>query len=411
MQYKTISNRFTKKYKTKHPFVNAAMAFVGSTADLPAAVIKAGGMGTFAIGALTPESVRAEVDTLRRNSINEPLNMNAIVPFTTEQHIDLLCELKPQVVSFHWGPVNIGWITKLHEAKIEVWQQIGSAEEAEQAVLAGVDAVIVQGLEAGGHNLSTLPLFVLLPEVVRSVAPVMVVAGGGISQGSQVAAALALGADAVWVGSRLIASKEADAHPVYKQRIVDTVSGSDTALTPIFGRETPDFNPMRTLSNSLTQRWVETETHSLRLDSVELYRQELPVKGAATEKEEAVNVSSGVLLEKPGVGLMDSVEAVENIVTTIVSDDKHQESCLSEAQPLGSTKLNGQMIPVDQFSSFPPIKETTGDVYSMALCCGQGVGLIDSIDGVEEIITTMMNDACDVLQQSTVKIDSLSREP
>lgn len=353
MQYKTISNRFTRKYKIKHPFVNAAMAFVGSTADLPAAVLNAGGMGTFAVGALTPESVRAEVEVLRRNAISEPLNMNAIVPFTTQQHIDLLCELKPQVVSFHWGPVNPDWITQLHEVKIEVWQQIGSAEEAKQAVAAGIDAVVVQGLEAGGHNLSTLPLFVLLPEVVRAVAPVMVIAGGGISHGSQIAAALALGADAVWVGSRLIASEEANAHPVYKQKIVDTASGSDTVLTPIFGRETPDFNPMRSLSNSLTNWWLEASAQS----------------------------------------------------------SKHAEDSLPESTLLGSTKLNDQEIPVDQFASFPPTKETIGDVSSMALCCGQGAGLIDSIDAVEEIIATMMNDACNILQRGAGIIDSLSREP
>lgn len=346
MQYKTISNRFTRKYKIKHPFVNAAMAFVGSTADLPAAVLSAGGMGAFAVGALTPESVRAEVEALRRNAISEPLNINVIVPFTTEQHIDLLCELKPQVVSFHWGPVNSHWITQLHEAEIEVWQQIGSAEEAKQAVAVGIDAVVVQGLEAGGHNLSTLPLFVLLPEVVRAVTPVMVIAGGGISQGSQIAAALALGADAVWVGSRLIASEEANAHPVYKQKIVDTASGSNTALTPIFGRDTPDFNPMRTLSNSLTTWWLETSSYS-------------------------------------------SIRA---------------EKSLPESVLLGSTKLNNQELPLDQFSSFPPTKETAGDVSSMALCCGQGAGLIDSIDIVEEIITAMMNDACDTFQQGAGKI-------
>ena len=349
MQNKTISNRFTQKYKTRHPFVNAAMAFVGSTADLPAAVLKAGGMGTLAMGALTPELVRAEVDSLRRNTISEPLNINAIVPFTTEQHIDLLCELKPQVVSFHWGPVNPDWIDQLHKAGIEVWQQIGSAEEAKQAVAAGVDAVVVQGLEAGGHNLSTLPLFVLLPEVVRAVAPVMVIAGGGISQGSQVAAALALGADAVWVGSRLIASEEADAHPVYKQKVVDALSGSDTALTSVFGRETPDFNPMRSLSNALTDRWLESSAHSF---------------------------------------------------------DQTEES-LPESVLLGSTTLNNQEIPVDQFSSFPPTTATTGEVSSMALCCGQGVGLIDSIDAVEMIVTNMMNEACDILQQGAGNIESL----
>ena len=332
---RTLKNRFTEAYKTRHPFVNAAMAFVGSTASLPTAAINAGAMGTLAVGVLTPQGVSREVEQIRQNSNPGPLNINLIAPFVSEEHIDLLCELKPEVVSFHWGPIKQHWIDNLHAVGIRVWEQIGSADAAKRAIDAGVDALVAQGAEAGGHNLSTLPTFVLLPEVRRAAGSSMIIAGGGISNGQQVAAALALGADAVWVGSRFIASLESDAHSAYKQQVMETQTGSATVLTHILGREIPDFNPLRILSNKTTDTWHD------RVDEVD-------------------------------------------------------KSC-PEREILGHTKINGHSVPVDQFASFPPTTETTGDIASMAFSCGQGVGSITTIDSVENIIATMMDEACDIL--------------
>ncbi|MEM8497109.1 MAG: nitronate monooxygenase [Pseudomonadota bacterium] len=323
-------NRFTRAYKTRFPIVNAAMAFLGSTHHLAAAVMDAGGMGTIAVGVLSPEQLSREVSHLPQN-LTSPLNINLIVPFASDEHIDALLDIKPSVASFHWGPIPEAWIQSLSQAGIHVWEQIGSAEAAVRALDDGVDAVIAQGLEAGGHNLSTLPTFVLVPEVVEAVKPLTVLAGGGITNGQQVAAALALGADAVWVGSRFITCPESQAHPRYQQEVLATQSGSRTVITNIYGRETAEFNPLRVLSNSTSRRWHGLEH---RIDAGDADRTEL-----------------------------------------------------------GSTLLNGKRVPLDQFASFPPTTVTEGQIEDMALSCGQGVGCIRETMPAKDIVFELMQDA------------------
>jgi NAD(P)H-dependent flavin oxidoreductase YrpB (nitropropane dioxygenase family) len=322
-----LGNRFTQAYNTQYPFVNAAMAFVGSSHHLPSAVMKAGAMGTLAVGILQPESMLREIEQIR-SEIDGVLNVNLIVPFANEEHITFLCKARPEVVSFHWGPIPEDWIKHLQACGIKVWEQIGSAAGAVRASESGVDAVIAQGLEAGGHNLSTLPTFVLIPEVVAAVSPLMVIAGGGIVSGAQVAAALALGADAVWVGSRFIASLEAQAHETYKQKVITASSGQVTVLTHIYGRESPQFNPLRVLANPITNRW----------------HNEAALSGVA------------------------------------------------EAEPiiLGHMEVAGQRLVLDQFSSFPPTAQATGRIDEMALACGQGVALINQVLSATDIVHELM---------------------
>ena len=116
--------------------------------------------------------------------------------------------------------------------------------EAKAAVRRGAQGLVVQGSEAGGHNRAAAATFSLLPAAIDAVPSVPVVAAGGIADGRTVAAALALGADAVWVGTRLLASFEAYAHPQYKDRIV-AAGVEDTARHLIFGPEFPDASNSR----------------------------------------------------------------------------------------------------------------------------------------------------------------------
>jgi NAD(P)H-dependent flavin oxidoreductase YrpB (nitropropane dioxygenase family) len=116
------------------------------------------------------------------------------------------------VVSFHWGHPPQEYVARLHDAGIKVWEQVGSVDAAKESVDSGIDLIIAQGSEAGGHNYGSLPTFVLVPSILEAIAPTSVLAAGGVATGRQLAAALVLGADGVSIGTRFVASQEAFAH-------------------------------------------------------------------------------------------------------------------------------------------------------------------------------------------------------
>jgi len=133
-----------------------------------------------------------------------------------------------------------------------VWQQAASVVQAVEAMDIGVDAVIAQGRQAGGHNKSDIRTIPLLRRVVRAVSPLMVLASGGIASGADVAEALINGAEGVWVGTRMVASAEAFAHPEYKRLLLEA-HGRATVVTTAFGPEYPNV-PYRVLRTDLVQR-------------------------------------------------------------------------------------------------------------------------------------------------------------
>jgi NAD(P)H-dependent flavin oxidoreductase YrpB (nitropropane dioxygenase family) len=136
------------------------------------------------------------------------------------------------IVSFHWGHPSPDHINLLRNAGVSIWEQIGSVDAAKRAVGNGIEVVVAQGWDAGGHNYGGLPTLALVPTVVDAVAPSLVLAAGGIADGRGAAAALALGADGVWVGSRMVATRESAVHPEHKRRIV-AASGEQTVRSSI----------------------------------------------------------------------------------------------------------------------------------------------------------------------------------
>jgi NAD(P)H-dependent flavin oxidoreductase YrpB (nitropropane dioxygenase family) len=214
---------------------------------------------------------------------------------------------------------------------------VGSVEAACRAVAGGVEAVVAQGSEAGGHNYGELPTFVQVPEIADAVSgEALVLAAGGVADGRQAAAALCLGADAVWVGTALVASPEANVHPEHRRRLV-AASGRDSVLTSIFGPELPTFNPMRVLRNRVVDEYAD------RLDEVPTDR--------------------------------DGLEEI------------------------GRTLFLGEEIVTRRFHSFVPVPETTGDWEEMPWLAGQGVGLVRGVHPAGQIVEEMMNEAAAVLSR------------
>jgi NAD(P)H-dependent flavin oxidoreductase YrpB (nitropropane dioxygenase family) len=222
-----------------------------------AAVSEAGGLGILGTAALPAAELRGRVADVRART-RRPFGVNLIVvatplgPLTTDAHIQVLLEERLSPVVFHWDPPPREWLTALAAAGSRIWRTVNSLEAAKQAVADRADALVVQGAEAGGHNRSRTPLRELLPAIARAAGERHVVAAGGIADAAGVANALALGADAVCLGTRFIACVESAAHPEWQRRIV-AAGPNDTAITHIFGPEWPDA-PMRVLRNRAVRR-------------------------------------------------------------------------------------------------------------------------------------------------------------
>jgi NAD(P)H-dependent flavin oxidoreductase YrpB (nitropropane dioxygenase family) len=193
----------------------------------------------------------------------------------------VLVEEKIPVAVFFWDLPSKDAAAKLRRAGIRYWTQVGRMSEAADAIAHGAEALIVQGSEAGGHNRSEAPLASLLPRMLRAFPNVPMIAAGGIFDGASMAAALCLGAQAVWCGTRFLASCEANAHKGYKQAVVDAGAGG-TEITRVFGPEWPG-QEMRALANKavVTARGREAaalaESQGEVIGSVELGGSTLPV--------------------------------------------------------------------------------------------------------------------------------------
>ena len=189
----------------EQPIVQAPMADVPR---LAAAVSNAGALGmvTLTWSADVGASVH-EVAALTAR----PFGGNFILTEDHHHHLDQALEAGLRIASFMWGDPS-GYVEPVHDAGGIVMHTVGSAEEARRAVASGVDVIVAQGWEAGGHVWGTVATLPLVPAVVDAVAPVPVIAAGGISDGRGVAAVLALGAQAAWLGTRFLLAEELPIH-------------------------------------------------------------------------------------------------------------------------------------------------------------------------------------------------------
>ena len=266
----SIATRFTQRYGVRHPFACAGMAFAGMTPALTIAVCKAGGIGALGVGFTPPELLREYIRTIRA-ATDAPFNVNFITCFDNDAQVKVCAEERVPIVSWHWGHPSDANRALLREAGVAYWEQVGSADDALRAVEAGAEAIVAQGYEAGGHNYQGLPngpglpIFVLLPSIVDAVGGrAMVLGAGGISDGRGVSAALALGADAVWVGTRMVATVEAAVHDEHKRRIVAAKGeGADRAQRPAGGGQDRAVRPA--YADEQVQRHPAPARHLSRL--------------------------------------------------------------------------------------------------------------------------------------------------
>src|SRR5712691_5937594 len=194
-----LSTALTRMLSIVHPVIQAGMGGV-ARAELVAAVSNAGGLGMLGMIRMPPDFIREQIRKTRVLT-DRPFGVNLVPPVTPPDGVEVqfaVClEERVSVLSLFWCDPT-PFVERCHSAGIIVMVQVGSGEEARRAVQAGVDIVVAQGVEAGGHVRGSVGLFPLVPTIVDVVDPVPVVAAGGIADGRGLAAALALGAQGVW---------------------------------------------------------------------------------------------------------------------------------------------------------------------------------------------------------------------
>jgi NAD(P)H-dependent flavin oxidoreductase YrpB (nitropropane dioxygenase family) len=252
-----MRTRFCRQLGIDSPIWSAG--FGGAGPELVAAVSGAGGFGVLGANGLEADAITA-LATRTRELTDRPFGINFIIGEAgdADRGALLTAEVRAAAaaqvaaVVLFWGDPT-PYVPVAHAGGVKVLLQVGSVTEAQAAAAAGVDAVIAQGIEAGGHVRGTTSIWELLPATVAAMGELPVLASGGIGDGAGVARALRLGAQGVSLGTRFVASEEAFIHPGYKQRIVQA-RAEEAVYHQLYDVWWPDA-PHRTLRNKTVQEW------------------------------------------------------------------------------------------------------------------------------------------------------------
>ncbi|MCF8564661.1 nitronate monooxygenase [Alicyclobacillus tolerans] len=246
----------TELLKIDYPIIQAPIGSA-SCPKLASAVSNAGGLGMLALSWRSMDEVR-EVVRETKQMTTKPFGVNLVLEWDQRDRLRICLEEGVKIISLFWGDPT-PYVQQIHDAGALVIHTVGSAEEARIAVNAGVDVIVAQGWEAGGHVWGKIASMPLLPNVVDAVSPVPVVAAGGISDGRGIVSALALGASGVWMGTRFLSSEEAFVHPIYREKLF-SASESGTTYSCLFDKGWENA-PHRTIANSTVKRWEKEGCH------------------------------------------------------------------------------------------------------------------------------------------------------
>lgn len=283
----------------KYPIIQGAMAWI-SDADLVAAVSNAGGLGVLATGHLDGEGCRQEIRRLKEMT-DKPYAVNVMLlsPFV-EQIVEVICEEKVPIVTTGAGSPG-KYMKKFKEAGVKVIPVVPSVAMAKMMVKDGVDALIAEGTESGGHVGKTTTM-ALVPQVFDAV-DVPVIAAGGIADGRGIAAAYMLGASGVQIGTRFLVAKECNVHPNYKAKIIKA-KDIDTTTT---GNSTG--HPVRVIKNKMARAYEALEKKNASAEELE----ELG-RGALKKAVVDGDVDNGSVMSGQIAGLVKKEQTCKEII-------------------------------------------------------------------------------------------------
>lgn len=311
---KMIRTRVCELLGIEHPVMLGGMASV-TAPDLAVAVSEAGGLGAFGGSYIDAGRVREVADGIRGRT-DKPFAINFLMFVGNEDAFAAALEIAPAVMAFAWpagGQDLAPHFSRAREAGCKVMFMASGVREAKLAADAGADVIVAQGTEGGGH-VGWMAASVLVPMVVDAVAPIPVVAAGGIADGRGLAASLALGAEGVMLGTRFLATVESPLHPNFKQAILDS-DGHDTDLTEvpdIVGARVWPGAMARAKRNAFIERWSGREWA--------LRRDQAAASAQLKEAQQAGDVDEASLLIGQDAGLIDDLPTAGDLVAQIVAE-------------------------------------------------------------------------------------------
>ncbi|XP_076920756.1 uncharacterized protein LOC143581967 [Bidens hawaiensis] len=302
--------------------------------ELVAAVANSGAIGILRAPDWECPDYLRELIRKTKTLTNKPFGVGIVLAFPHKENLKCVLEENVALVQLYWGQVTNDVVSEAHQAGVKVVPQVGSIEEVTRAADAGVDAIIVQGHEAGGHVIGQEALTALVPRVVDLVGSrgIPVIAAGGIVDERGYVAALALGAQGVCLGTRFLATEESYAHPLYKKKLVEM---SETEYTNVYGRARWPGAPQRVLKTPFFLEWRNLPNHENEANQ--------PVIGRST--------------------------------------------------------IHGMEKEIRRFAGTVPNKTTTGDIESMVMYAGEGVGLIKDILPAAQVVKRLVEGAQTLIQQ------------
>lgn len=300
-------NRITGLFGIDYPLIQAGMIWCSGW-RLAAAVSNAGGLGIIGSGSMYPEVLEEHVQKCKA-ATDKPFAVNLPMLYPDiDKHIQTIVKYKVPIVFTSAGNPKT-WTSMLKENGITVVHVVSSQKFAIKSQAAGVDAVVVEGFEAGGHNgLDETTTLTLVP-AVKKVLGIPVIAAGGIGTGRGMLAAMALGADAVQIGSRFVASDESSAHQAFKDKVVETEDGG-TKLT------LKELTPVRLIKNSFFQQVEQAYQNEASVEELK----ELLGRGRAKKGMFEGDLEEGELEIGQIASIISEVKPAAEIVKEIINE-------------------------------------------------------------------------------------------
>ncbi|GEK88107.1 enoyl-[acyl-carrier protein] reductase II [Alkalibacterium putridalgicola] len=293
-----------------YPIIQGAMSWV-ATPSLAAAVSNAGGLGMLGSGHEPSEVIRKAIKETKEMT-DKPFGVNVLLlsPYVDDV-VDVVCEENIKVVTTGAGTPG-KYMKRFKEAGVTVIPVVASVALARRMEKEGADAIICEGMEAGGH-IGKLTTMTLVPQVVDAV-DIPVIAAGGIADGRGMAAAMFLGAAAVQLGTRFVVAHESIAHDTFKQRIIKA-RDIDTVVT---GQITG--HPVRVLRNKLTREYLKVEKEMSSDENPDFSRLEVLAKGALRKAVVEGDKDGGSFMSGQIAGLVKKEQSCHDIIQELMSE-------------------------------------------------------------------------------------------
>jgi enoyl-[acyl-carrier protein] reductase II len=312
-----MSTAITKLFKVKYPLIQAGMIWCSGW-ELASAVSNSGGLGIIGSGSMYADVLDEQINKCKSNT-NQPFAVNLPMLYPNiEEHINTIIKHKVPIVFTSAG--NPKTYTSLLKSKgIIVVHVVSSVKFALKAELAGVDAIVAEGFEAGGHNGHDETTTLCLIPMVKKAVSIPVIAAGGIAEGKSMLACIALGADAVQIGSRFVVSQESSAHINFKNAVLNCKEG-DTKLT------LKELTPVRLIKNDFYQKIEDAYQKKASTEEIK----NLLGRGRAKKGMFIGDLAEGELEIGQVSGILDEILPAGEIVSQIINEFQIAQKELNE---------------------------------------------------------------------------------